>query len=62
MSIRSVCIRIVKETTAATAVEYCVILAVIVLAMMVALRGVANETIGLWNNISSKSAEAISSN
>lgn len=60
MTIRSIGIRILKETTAATAVEYGVILAVIVLVMMIALRGMASETIGLWNTISTKSAAAIS--
>ena len=62
MTIRSIGIRILKETDAATAVEYGVILAVIVLVMIVGLRGVADETIGLWNTISTKSAAAMSPN
>ncbi|TCM22343.1 pilus assembly protein Flp/PilA [Novosphingobium sp. PhB165] len=59
MTIRSIGIRILKDNTAATAVEYGLILALIVIAMIVALNGVANETVGMWNTISSKSATAI---
>lgn len=38
---------------AATAVEYGLILALIVLAMMVALLELAGTTTGMWNNVSS---------
>lgn len=61
MTIRSIGARIIKDNTAATAVEYGVILAVVVLVVIVALGGVAKETIGLWNTISTKSSAAISS-
>jgi pilus assembly protein Flp/PilA len=50
--------RMAKDTRGATAVEYGFILAMIVLAMMTALRGVASETSALWEEVSSKTAEA----
>lgn len=37
---------------AATAVEYGLILALIVLAMMAALLGLADTTTGMWSNVS----------
>ncbi|CAN5340840.1 hypothetical protein BH10PSE12_BH10PSE12_03200 [soil metagenome] len=51
MLIRSALIR---SQQAATAVEYGLILALIVLAMMGALRSVANGTIGMWSNIANE--------
>lgn len=38
----------------ATAVEYGLILAMIVLAIMVALNNIANKTTGMWNNVATK--------
>lgn len=35
----------------ATAVEYGLILALIVLAIMAALNNVATKTVGMWNNV-----------
>lgn len=46
--------RLMRDRKAATAIEYGMILALIVLAMLGALSGVADATIGLWNNISTK--------
>lgn len=46
--------RLLRDRKAATAVEYGMILAVIVLAMLGALTGVADATQGLWNNVSTK--------
>jgi len=40
-----------SDDKAASAVEYALILALIVLAMMAALRSVANATINMWNNV-----------
>lgn len=37
----------------ATAIEYGLICAMIVLAMVAALKGVANANSGMWNNVSS---------
>ena len=43
-----------SDSKAATAVEYALILALIVLAMLAALTGVASATIGMWNNVASQ--------
>ncbi|WP_294442295.1 Flp family type IVb pilin [uncultured Sphingomonas sp.] len=44
----------VRDTRGATAVEYGLILAVIVLALMASLIGVADVTTNMWSDISSK--------
>ena len=48
----------IRDRKAATAVEYGLILAVIVIAMMVSLVGVADVTKGVWSNVSSKVTNA----
>jgi len=53
-------IRLIKDKSGATAVEYGLILAMIVLAILVALNSLASETIALWSSVSDKSAAAIS--
>ncbi|WP_423602043.1 Flp family type IVb pilin [Sphingomonas sp. MS122] len=45
--------RLLRCRRAATAVEYGLILALIVLAMMLALIELAGTTTGMWNNVSS---------
>ena len=50
--------RIVRDERGATAVEYGFMLVMIVLAMMSALSGVANETSALWQEVASKTEEA----
>jgi pilus assembly protein Flp/PilA len=52
--------RLLRDKHGATAVEYGLILALIVLAILTALSGVAGETISMWNDVSSKSAAATS--
>lgn len=47
------------DTRGASAVEMGLICALIVLAMLTALRGVANETTNTWNTVSQKSQQAI---
>lgn len=42
----------------ATAVEYGLIIALIALAALVAITGVANETTGMWNDVASKVVES----
>lgn len=49
---------LLRDTRAATAVEYGLILAVIVLAMIASFIGVADATTDLWNNISAKVSRA----
>jgi pilus assembly protein Flp/PilA len=44
-------LRIMKDQRAATAVEYGLILALIVLAMFAALDNVANTTTNMWDDI-----------
>ncbi len=46
--------RLLRDRRAATAVEYGFILALIVLAMMASLMSVANVTIGMWGDVSTK--------
>jgi len=42
---------LLRDTQAATAVEYGLIVSMIVLAMIGALQGVAGETISMWDGI-----------
>jgi pilus assembly protein Flp/PilA len=44
--------RLIADRRGATAIEYGLIIALVVLAMMGALRGTASVTVGMWNNIS----------
>ncbi|MBC7986891.1 MAG: Flp family type IVb pilin [Sphingomonadaceae bacterium] len=50
--------RCVRDTRGATAIEYGLIISLVVLAMMVALVAVADGTIGMWTNVTD-SAEAV---
>lgn len=52
--------KVLHDTKGATAVEYGLIIGLVVLAVFVAIQGVATETIGMWNSVSTKSANAIS--
>lgn len=45
--------RLAQDERGATAVEYGLIISLIVLAMMSALNNVAGSTINMWNNVSS---------
>jgi pilus assembly protein Flp/PilA len=49
---------VLKCERAATTIEYGMILALIVLAMMAALNGFANGSNAMWNDISTKMSEA----
>ena len=42
----------------ATAIEYGLIAALVVVAMLTALSGLANITLGMWTNVATKVAEA----
>ncbi|KLE35366.1 Flp family type IVb pilin [Aurantiacibacter luteus] len=46
--------RILEDTRGATAVEYGLIVALIVIAMITSLQGLANSTIDMWNGIETK--------
>ncbi len=45
---------LIEDQGGATAVEYGLILALVFLAMIVAVRGVATETTEIWNNVAEK--------
>lgn len=46
--------QLAKSRKGATAVEYGLILALVVLAMFSALQGLASTTTGMWDNVSNK--------
>jgi pilus assembly protein Flp/PilA len=46
--------KLVTSTKGATAVEYGLIIAMIVIAMMAALSNVASKTQGMWGNVSNE--------
>ena len=49
---------LLRDTRGATAIEYGLIAALIVIAMMAALQGLANETIAMWGNVESDMQDA----
>jgi pilus assembly protein Flp/PilA len=51
--------RLFSDQQGATAVEYGLILAMIVIAMMGALSGIAGETTKMWNNVNTTSQNAM---
>jgi pilus assembly protein Flp/PilA len=52
--------RLVRDDRGTSAVEYGMICAMIVLAMLTALKGVANENNGIWGTFANKTQQAIS--
>ena len=48
-----------SDTRGATAVEYGLIVSLIVIAIITAIKGVATENVRMWNDIKSTSANAI---
>lgn len=59
MAGRNVLNQLLRDESGATAVEYGLILAMIVLAMLTALSGVADATINMWNDVSNKTSAAV---
>ena len=51
--------RVLTDTRAATAVEYGLIAALVVLAIVAAITGVADANSGLWERVSAKSEEVM---
>ena len=49
--------RLLRDDRGATAIEYGLIVTIIVVAMMAALQNVANESNGLWATVSNKVSE-----
>jgi len=50
--------RIARDTKAATAVEYGLIVALIFLAILVGVVSLASTTSGMWNNVSAQVRDA----
>lgn len=50
---------LIDDTTGATAVEYGLVIALIVVAMIVALQGVADATSDTWNKVDSQATDAM---
>jgi pilus assembly protein Flp/PilA len=50
--------RVIGDRKAATAIEYGLIAALIVIAMISALSTVANVTIGMWGNVNNQVSSA----
>jgi len=46
--------QLARNRRGATAVEYGLILSLLVLTMLAALQGLASTTTGMWNNVSDK--------
>ena len=57
-ALRRLAFRLIDSRRGATAVEYGLIVALIVLAMLGALNNVAGVTIGMWGNVSTKVVNA----
>ncbi len=53
---------LVRDTRGATAIEYGLIVAVVVIVTIVTIQAVADVTINMWDDVSSKSAEAHQTN
>jgi pilus assembly protein Flp/PilA len=50
---------VLHDIRGSSSVEYGIILAMIVLAIFLAMQGVASEAVSLWNDVSTKSANAM---
>lgn len=50
--------RVLRDRRGATAIEYGMIVALIVIAMIASFKELANTTVGVWNNVNSKVAAA----
>jgi len=51
-----------RDRRGATAIEYGLIVSLIVIAMIASLKGVANQTSGMWSKINNDVAEASAGN
>ena len=52
--------RLLRDTRGATAIEYGLIVALVVIAMLVALQGVADENTGMWAWVEQKVVPVLS--
>ena len=51
-----------RDRRGATAIEYGLIVSLIVIAMIASLKGVANQTSGMWNHVNTSVTEASAGN
>lgn len=51
-------VSIVRDSRGATAIEYGLILGLVVIAMIVGLSAMAGSTIGMWNTVDTKVSQA----
>jgi pilus assembly protein Flp/PilA len=52
--------KLAQDESGATAVEYALILGLVVIAVIASIDAVATVTVDMWNSVSDKSAAAIS--
>ena len=45
---------VLRDQDAATAIEYGLVVSLIVITMLASLQGVANTTVALWNNVGNR--------
>jgi len=50
--------RLLRDSRGATAIEYGLIISLIVIAMITAMQGFANETIEMWGNVEDEYRDA----
>ena len=62
MRLHRIVSKVIRSQRGASAVEYGMILALIVLVIFVALQAVAGHTVGMWKDIETKTTAAISKN
>lgn len=58
MRLHRIVSKVIRSQRGTSAVEYGMILALIVLVIFVALQGVAGHTVGMWNDIETKTTAA----
>lgn len=56
---KRICTQILNDCRGTSAVEYGIICAMIIIGLVSAVAGVAEETSNMWTNVSSQSEEAI---
>lgn len=61
MRTKSIIENLLRDEQGATAIEYGLILALIAIAMITALQGMATATVDMWNNVETKVEDATSS-
>lgn len=59
MELKTIIQRIGRDTSGGNAIEYGLIVSLVVIACMGAFESVANENTGLWATVSNKTSEAM---